>query len=30
MRKTLIFAVVVGFIMGAAFILRRGGDSRQQ
>lgn len=23
MRKTLIFAAVVGFVMGAAFILRR-------
>ncbi len=28
MRKTLIFAVVVGFIMGAAFILRRGSTER--
>ncbi len=29
MRKTLIFAAVIGFIMGAAFILRRGGDREQ-
>ena len=30
MRKTLIFAVVVGFTLCAASILRRGVDSRQQ